>query len=327
MTYKPTFSSIFCGVGCPFLGAEWAGFESVFGVETRPYFNIKTFRYNFPKTLYATDLNAFQNLYSDVVWLSPSCGEFSTASRGSKHAANTGMKKFTDFEYVRAVMEVAERRPPIFILENVPSVKNFVRFESSPAGFILRHQITQEYIPLYEYYIEEHRIVPTEVGIPQVRDRLFTIGSRYPNEFLFKPPLTDERANMSVRKIFEDLDKLRAEGALLYNDQAPKHSPDKVEKMSRVRVGEGLYGGINNKRLDPDKTAPVIMSSSTKYIHPWYDRLYTPREAAALMGIPNSFRFFGKENACFDQIGKGIVPQVAEFILKQAYEFLSSKKT
>jgi DNA (cytosine-5)-methyltransferase 1 len=323
---KPKFSSIFCGVGCPFLGAEWAGFESLFGVETRKYFNIKTFRYNFPKTLYSTDIDAFQNLYSDVIWLSPSCGEFSSASRGTQHAANMQAKSFTDYEYVKAVMQVVTRRPPIFILENVPSVKSFVRFEATPAGFVLRHQITREYVELYEYYIEEHRISPTEVGVAQVRDRLFTIGSRYPNEFLFKPPLVDNRATMSTRSTFEELDKLREQGIPLFNDNIPKHSEEKIEKMSRIRPGEGLYGGINNKRLDPDKPAPVIMSSSTKYIHPWYDRLYTPREAAALMGIPNTFRFFGKENACFDQIGKGIVPQVAEFILKQVFEFLIQKK-
>lgn len=322
MTNNPKFGGIFIGAGFPLLGAKWAGLDLQYAVEPRKYFNIKTFRYNFESVLYSTDIEAFRNVYADVIWLSPSCGEFSSATRNSKNVINMNIKSFQDFEYVKAVLQVRERRPKIFILENIPSVRNFVKFESTPAGTVLRHQITREYIELYEYYIEEHRIVPTEVGIPQVRDRLFTIGSRFPFEFFFKPPLTDKRSEMSIKSIFENLDALREKGEILFNDNIPKHSEEKIEKMSRIRPGEGLYGGINNKRLNPDKPSPVIMSSSTKYIHPWFNRLYTPREAAALMGVPNNFRFFGKENACFDQIGKGIVPQVAEYILKQVKEFL-----
>lgn len=319
---NPTFSAIYCGSGFPVLAAQWAGLKVSYAIEPRKYFNIKTFRYNFPEILYNTEQDAFFNIPVDIVWLSPSCGEFSSATRNSKNVVTTTTKEFESFEYVQALLQVKKRRPKIFILENIPSVRNFVKFESTPAGTILRHQLTGEFIELHEYYVEEHKLSPTEVGIPQVRERLFSIGSRFPFEFLFKPPILDMRNELSIRKIFEDLDKLREAGEVLFNDDLPKHSADKVERMSRIRPGEGLYGGINNKRLDPSKPSPVVMSSATKYIHPWYDRIYTVREAAALMGIPNTFRFFGRENQCYDQVGKGIVPQVGEFILKQAKEFL-----
>jgi site-specific DNA-cytosine methylase len=317
------FGAIYGGAGFPALGALWADLEVVWQIEPRPYFNIKTFRHNFGKVLYSNDAEAFYGNPVDIIWMSPSCGEFSSATRSSANIKSMAQKTFNDFEYTQAILQIKRRRPKIWILENVPSVKTFVRFESSPAGFILKHQITHEVIELFDFYIEEHKITPTEVDVPQVRDRLFTIGSLYPNEFLLTPPEDDKRSTLSTRHIFEDLDERRKKGEILYNDNKPRHSDEKIEKMSRIRVGEGMYGGLNNKRLDPDKPCPVIMSSATKYIHPWADRLYTPREAACLMGVPVDFRFFGRsENSIFDQIGKGIVPQVAEFILKQAKEYL-----
>lgn len=321
---NPSFASIQCGTGFPILAALWAGLDIRYAIEIRPYFNIKTFRYNFDRVLYSTDLESFYNIQADIIWSSPSCGEFSSATRNSKNTIKMANKKFEDFEYVKTLLQIRKRRPKIFIIENIPSVRNFIRFESTPGGFILKHQITHEYIELYDYYIEDHKISPTEVGIPQIRDRLFSIGSRFPTEFFFRSPIEDQRKTLSVRKIFENLDEDRKNGIELLNDNLPKHSHEKVEKMSRVKPGEGLYGGINNKRLDPDKPSPVIMSSSTKYIHPWFDRLYTPREAASVMGIPKTFRFFGGDNACFDQIGKAVVPQVAEFILRQAKQYLEN---
>jgi len=316
---------LFCGAGFPLLAAQWADLHLEWGIEPRPYFNIKTFRYNFKGVLYSKELNAFYSNPVDVIWMSPSCGEFSSATRSGKNVISMRNKLFEDFEYVRAVMQVKKRRPKIFVLENLPSVKNFVQFESTPAGFELKHQLTHESIELYDFYIEEHTITPTEVDIAQVRERLFTIGSLYPHQFMLDPPLEDKRNELSTRAVFEDLDDRREKGEILYNDNKPNHSDEKIEKMSRVRPGEGLYGGINNKRLDPEKPCPVIMSSQTKYIHPWEDRLYTAREAASLMGVPRSFRFFGRENACFDQIGKGIVPQVGEFILKQIKTYLEQQ--
>lgn len=316
------FGGLFCGSGIPLLAAQMAGLHLEWGIEPRHYFSIKTFRYNFPKVLYSNELDAFYSNPVDVIWMSPSCGQFSAAARSSKNVVTMRNMKFEDFEYTKAVLQVKKRRPKIFVLENIPSVKNFVNFESTPAGFQLKHQLTHETVDLYDYYIEEHYIDPTEVGVPQIRRRLFTIGSLFPNEFMLNPPLEDKRKELPVGPVFKRLEEKRERGEILFNDGKPHHSDEKVEKMSRVRQGEGLYGGINNKRLDENKPSPVIMSSSTKYIHPWEDRLYTPREAAALMGIPDSFRYFGKENAVFDQIGKGIVPQVGEYILKQVKEYL-----
>jgi DNA (cytosine-5)-methyltransferase 1 len=325
---KPiSFGGIFIGAGFPLLAAEWAGIKPMWAIEPRPYFSQKTFRYNFPNVLYSTELNNFFYDHVDVIWGSPSCGEISSSARNSRNTVKMASKDFEEFEYVEFIEQVKKRRPKIFVLENIPSVKNFVRFEATPSGFVLKHQLTKEIVDISDYYIEEHQILPTEVGIPQVRNRLFIIGSRLPNRFMFTPPLEDKRKELSIQSIFEEIEQLRKEGFELHNDTIPKHSEEKIEKMSRVRQGEGLFGGMNNKRLDETKCSPVIMSHSTRYIHPHENRLLTARESACLMGVPLDFQFFGSENSQLDQIGKGIIPQVGLYILSQVEEFLQNLRS
>lgn len=324
LEYHPTLGALYGGAGFVVLGAQWAGFNLAWQIEPRPYFNITTFRHNFPTTPYSTEESAFFGTTPDVIWGSPSCGEFSSAGRNSSNAKNMQLKSFKDFEYVKFVLQIKARRPLIFILENIPSVKSFVDFVSTPAGFALRHTISGEEVELYDYYIEEHQLTPTQLMFPQNRKRIFTIGTRLPGRFMLIPPMNDYRDSLSIESIFKDLDKLRKEETLL-NDTFPTHTPEKLEKIGRVKQGEQLYGGINNKRLDPSKPSPVIMSSSTRYIHPWEDRLLTVRENACLMGVPLDFVFSGSEKKALDQVGKAIVPQVGEFILKQVYEFLKKR--
>src|SRR3989339_991203 len=96
---KVSFGSIYCGAGFPILGALWAGMNARWGLEPRPYFNIKTFRSNFQSIMYSSELEAFHQYPVDVIWGSPSCGEISSSSRNSKNAKTMAMKEFQDFEY------------------------------------------------------------------------------------------------------------------------------------------------------------------------------------------------------------------------------------
>jgi site-specific DNA-cytosine methylase len=319
-----TFGSIYTGAGAPLLAAQWAGCEPRWAIEPRTkYFNLKTHRFNFRNIPWSDQIKAFYNSPVDILWGSPSCSEISASTRNSKNAMNVAQKEFDEFEYTTFIQEIKERKPKIFILENLAKIKNFLRFEQNPAGTLIRHMMTKEILELPDYYIEEHEISPVDIGFPQNRNRLFVIGSLFPYSFFLLPP-TEKKTNLSIRSIFTDLDERRKRGELLYNDKFPVHGEDKIEKMSRLKAGEGFYGGMNQKRMDPDKPSPVIMSSSTKYIHPWENRTLTVRESASLMGYPLDFQFFGSENKCLDQVGKGIVPQVGSFIIKQAKEYLES---
>lgn len=326
--HKVKFGAIYSGAGAPLLAAKWANMEVKWGIEPRTKtFNIKTHRINFQRIMWADQIKAFFNEPVDVIWGSPSCGEFSSAGRSSRNKVKVETKEFDEFEYTQFVQEIITRKPPIFILENLPSIRNFLGFEATSGGYVLKNLISKQQINLPDYYIEEHILSPIDVGFPQERIRLFTIGSLFPYRFFFQPPeKTPDKTTLTIRHIFEDLDKRRLNGETLYNDRFPKHSADKIEKMKRLNPGEGFYGGMQHRRLDPDKPSPVIMSSSTKFIHPWENRTLTVRESACLMGYPIDFQFFGSENKCLDQVGKSICPQVGEFILKQVYEYLLWEK-
>lgn len=328
MSHKVTFGAIYSGAGAPLLAAKWAGMDVRWGIEPRTKtFNIKTHRINFQRIMWSDQIKAFFNEPVDVIWGSPSCGEFSSSGRSSRNKVKIETKEFDEFEYTQFVNEIVVRKPPIFVLENLPSIRNFLAFEATTGGYVLKNLISKQQIELPDYYIEEHILSPVDIGWPQERIRLFTIGSLFPYRFFFQPPRkSPDKSSLSIRGILEDLEKRRAEGESLYNDRFPKHSPEKIEQMKRLRPGEGFYGGMNHRRLDPDKVSPVIMSSSTKFIHPWENRTLTVRESASIMGYPTDFQFFGSENKCLDQVGKSIVPQVGTHILSQIYTYLIEEK-
>src|SRR5690606_3060260 len=242
-----TFAAIYCGAGAPLLGAINSNLKPKWAIEPRKYFNIKTHRINFPTIPWSDQLKSFYHIPVDVLWGSPSCGEFSSVGRSSKNKVKMVQKDFDEFEYYAFVNEVKERKPKIFILENLPSIKNFISFNATPGGTVLKHQITGEELELSDYLIEEHTISPVDIGFPQKRNRLFIIGSLYPYQFFLMPP-TEKYENLSIRKIFTDLDEMRKNNHQLLNDKFPKHSPEIIEKIKRVRPGEGVYSGTNQKR-------------------------------------------------------------------------------
>jgi len=119
------------------------------------------------------------------------------------------------------------------------------------------------------------------------------------------------------------LDLLRKDRKL-YDDEHPNHSEERKQGFNKLLPGDSFYGTQNNKRLDPEKICPVIASSKTQYVHPWHDRVLTPREAATFQGFPLDFQFGHISfSTKLDLIGRSIPVQVAAHIaseIKYNYE-------
>ena len=67
-------------------------------------------------------------------------------------------------------------------------------------------------------------------------------------------------------------------------------------------------------RLDPDRPAHSVLTQfcdPTHFLHPFYDRGFTTREAARLQGFPDSFQFHGSTQQQATQIGNAMPPSVA----------------
>ena len=79
-------------------------------------------------------------------------------------------------------------------------------------------------------------------------------------------------------------------------------------------------------KLEPDKVCKTITAhmkfDCNMYIHPWYSRGLTPREAARLQTFPDDYIFYGPQNSWYAQIGNAVPVKLAAAIGKGIIKFL-----
>jgi len=106
-------------------------------------------------------------------------------------------------------------------------------------------------------------------------------------------------------------------------------SPRKLKRIAKLRWGEGLvrYKGYGEKvlsnivRLHPYRPAPTVMGSS-RFVHPFQDRLLTVREHARLMGFPDDHIFLGGRDVQFDEVGEAVPVPLAKAIARVVRKYL-----
>lgn len=108
---------------------------------------------------------------------------------------------------------------------------------------------------------------------------------------------------------WDDLLKIQAEGFSGYVDGYLR--------------GAGSFSRHAARRLHPDGASRVVYGGWHMTIHPWLDRGVTVRETARLMGFPDDWVFLGPAGG-YAQIGKGVVPAVAEWLAWQILRAIDS---
>lgn len=108
------------------------------------------------------------------------------------------------------------------------------------------------------------------------------------------------------------------------------HTPQVIERYANLSFGQ-IDKISRSARLDPNGFCPTLRAGTgsdkgsyqaLRPIHPYADRVITPREAARLQGFPDWFRFHSTKWHSFRQIGNSVSPIVAEFFLKKLYTYL-----
>ena len=97
------------------------------------------------------------------------------------------------FDYVIQVLRL--RKPRYLILENVP---NLARHEDGATWTTMRRRLRYA-----GYDTREHRLSPHQFGIPQVRDRIYIVGSRDGLDH-FQWPAETPDPEMSIVDVLED---------------------------------------------------------------------------------------------------------------------------
>ncbi|WP_440060113.1 DNA cytosine methyltransferase [Thermogladius sp. 4427co] len=201
-------------------------------------------------------------------------------------------------------------KPKVFVMENVPAI-----MEDGLREALVREFRRAGYDTIYFNILNAE-----DYSSPSRRRRVFVSNIR------INPPKSGKR----VRVIDAIGDMPPPGGSLPNHDPPPELSWRKLKKAARLKYGEALvyFQGSTREipnliKLDPYDTAPTVLGSS-RFIHPFENRLLTVREQARLMGFPDNFVFYGGRDDQYNMIGEAVpVPlarAIAEYVYKAARE-------
>lgn len=308
---------LFCGAGGFSLGFVLEGFEVVLGVDVEAVV-AETYRGNLGIEVLCEDIRVVHSLDLkemagdvDVVIASPPCEPFTAAN--PKRDVNVLDRLYTNEVgrlFLHAIRVIGDLRPKVFIIENVPSIlegllREFIAYEIKRIGY--------EKVFFNVLYAEHY-------GTPSHRKRVFISNVELKPRPTGKP-ITVEEALRGLPDPYELND--------LPNHVVKPLPPKKLKKVARVRWGEELilYKGAGRKllpnwiRLHPHRPAPTVLGSS-RFIHPYENRLLTVREQARLMGFPDNFEFKGGVEAQYNMVGEAVPPPLSRAIARETLKLL-----
>lgn len=340
---KLTMIDLFCGAGGFAVGASWADFESVVGIDhLQPA--MATWMYNHPNAIGClgdikqVDPEYLKNVLEQkgvtkihVITGGVPCQGFSIANR--KHNDNDE-RNFLFLEYMRFVRVFT---PDYIILENVSGMR-------STAGGHFEKSI-REYMESLGYKVTIGILNAADFGVPQVRQRLLFVGVRtgegFTEPYTF-PIGSFANCHRTVADAISDLPQLasnescdqytqpaqteyqkmmRGEGTIaaiapakkLYNHVAPNHLPDVLVKIANTEPGKPMYPKFKQRiRLRNDAPSPTQLAGGIRpqfqFGHPTQVRGLTIRERARIQSFPDSYVFKGGTVQERVQTGNAVPP-------------------
>lgn len=307
------FIDLFAGAGGFTRGFVDEGFKPLLAIENLDIV-AQTYKTNFPEAIVIVD--DIKNVHSkdvvdllgeepDIIIGGPPCEAFTRANPRRK--SNPMDRLYVDplgrlvLHFIRLVGDL---KPKIFVMENVPGIMDdgldqVLRKEFRRVGY--------DTIYFNKLYAEDY-------GNPSHRVRVFISNIK------IKPKKHKKRKR--VIDAIGDLPPPDPYYGIPNHEYVPV-SPKKLKRISRLRWGEALiyyrgYGGrilTNYVRLHPYRLAPTVMGSS-RFIHPFEDRVFTVREQARLMSFPDNHIFLGGRDIQFNQVGEAVPVALARAIAK-----------
>ena len=327
---------LFCGAGGLSYGFERAGFDILIGIDNDEA-ALKTFAFNhkgaqticadITQISYDDIRDIIGDIKVDVIIGGPPCQGMSLS----------GLRKFDDprnrlyLSYIRLVREI---QPKAFIIENVPGLLGLYRGE-------IKNSIINEFESM-GYNITYKILCSSDYGVPQVRNRVFFVGSKtgeytYPQmqdrkvscvEALSDlPPLTDTIGEPVMHYYKEPESEyqsyMRERSTEVRNHIAAKHSDNVKNTIALIPPGGNYkslppgYESTRNfnvawTRFPDNKPAPTIDTGHRHHFHYKYNRVPTVRECARIQSFPDDFIFIGNKTQQFRQVGNAVPPLMAE---------------
>lgn len=325
---KLTMLDLFCGAGGFAVGCDWAGFQSVFGIDhLEPA--MKTWVRNHPHSIGCLgDITKvkprrIRNLlrehgvkHINLITGGVPCQGFSISNR--KHN-DEDERNYLFLEYMKFVKEF---KPEYIILENVSGMR-------STAGGKFENNI-KEYMRKLGYEPTVKLIMAADYGVPQIRQRLVFVGVKK-NVGLKIPyvfPETQFEGNYrTVNEAISDLPVLcnnqgiyeyqlppqndyqrlmRGQGTIkaikapvrLSNHVSPNHPQKTIDRIAATQQGRPMYSKFKQRiRLQSNLPSPTQLAGGIRpqfqFGHPTQSRGLSIRERARIQSFPDSYVFEG----------------------------------
>lgn len=349
---KPLVVDLFCGLGGLSLGFESAGFEVVLGLDIHVP-SVETYRKSHPKAhvilgdigkvikndlLMETVNSIVGSRKVDVLMAGIPCQGFSLANK-KRHPLDRRNNLFMLF------LEAAKMMKPKYVLvENVEGIKTLDKGS-------FKQNIVQSLNE--EGYQTEYKILnAADYGVPQIRKRIFFIGSveGYPIIWPQKKFGTPANPYRTVYDAISDLPTIDANQKSgiytveplttyqilmrkgsdhLNNHVAPKHTENTIRRINNTLPGQPMYEKYRQRvRLCWDKPSPTQVSGGIRpqfqFGHPEQARGLTVRERCRIQSIPDSIYIEGLMVQGRVQTGNAVPPLLAEEVAKTVYLGLNS---
>ena len=243
---------------------------------------------------------------ADLVIGGPCCQPFSNCNRAGNEEKDVRKRGLVDY-YIQIVKE---KHPLMFVIEQVP------QFVTKENGKYFQRVLTE----LADDYNITYSIVnDSEVGGYSTRHRMVLIGSVKEMPKVIIP-------NVELAKIKTAGDALRKVTSEWYHyDDVTRASEATKKKMAQVRPGHNYKDILEMKhlvrhsnvyhRLAADQPSITITNwRKVNLMPPVGNRILSVAEAASIMGLDKSYRFYGSRNDRQQQVGNGVTQAIALFI-------------
>ena len=344
MKTKPRVISLFSGCGGMDLGFVRAGFEIVWANDVMKD-ACATYRRNLGAHVCCQDVRSIdpgQLPACDVVIGGPPCQGYSVAG----HMDPDDPRSALTWEFVRLVGRL---RPGAFVLENVKALATLKCWEAVRARLLAA-------LAGLGYTVRAHLLDARCYGVPQGRERVFFIGTaaelpgvesippsagqpRTAGEVLRSLPRPGVEPNLGVcraKVVPAKKPELRPSpfAGMLFNGHGRP-----IDLNSTVKTLPASMGGHRTPIVDEGELREGLPSWIIEYhTHlqgggaplakaPERLRRITVTEAALLQAFPPGFRFEGKPNSQYTQIGNAVPPALAEAVAARVLQALNGSLT
>ncbi len=333
-----TSISLFSGCGGMDVGAKNAGFSVIEGCELDKH-ACESFRSNHRETrLIEGDINVHMSDLGnqsdiDLVFGGPPCQGFSVAGKMDPSDPRS--------QLVFSFCEIVEKvQPKAFVLENVKALGQLAKFENVRLEIIRRMHKAG-------YATQIHVLNAREFGVPQNRERVFFIGTKFGNAQVTKLMLNKFRKEAkTLRQAIAHLGPAGSPGnpnitkakitlaakpvlrkspyaGMLFNGQGRPLNPDAWSSTLPASMGGNRTPIIDEEHLYHD-TPPWVENYHAKLIRgeitseykaaPDRLRRMTIDEAAIIQTFPTDYIFAGPQSKVFSQIGNAVPCDLAEAV-------------